>query len=416
MLEKLQIIRELSALFSGVDIYLAPDSLPELSAFLQENLSPQVKTDLSHHPALQQICSLDSDFVYEFLPYPGIQTLVYHWIDRKKILLVGPVTTEGYSAHNLLAYLQQHNLSQNATTQFMETASRLPSVPSTTLYRLMDILLKHLCKLQFPMPVRKIESDYAIAPVSLFNDNLTNDIRHIRQIEDRYQTSSALTEAVKLGNLSLALQTMQSSGQNFDLISRSKSPLRNMQNQCIMLNTQLRHSLEGCGIHPFDLDHLSNEIGIQIERLSSTEMGITFSTYIIEQYCRLVQEQSFQNLSPLTHQTVIYLKNNLHANLTVKDTAKELSVHPDYLSRQFSKEMGMTFIAFLNHERCKQAASFLKHTNLQIKQISAIVGFNTISYFTKQFSQFYGKTPRDFRNERIFHHSNKHTEYRTKET
>ena len=403
MLEKLQIIRELSTLFSGVDVYLAPDSEPEFRTYLQQNISHRLGMDLSNHPTLKQICAMDSNYVYEFFPLPGIVTLVYSWKDDGKILFVGPVATEGYSSHNLLAYVQQQNLSQKAVTQLMETTSSLPSVSSPTLYRLMDILLRHLCGYEIPIPIKKMEPAYTFTPLSLVSDNSQlKDIRQIRQIEDRYETSNILTEAVKLGNLSLALQTMQNQGRQFGLISRSRSPLRNMQNQCIMLNTQLRHALEGCGIHPFDLDHLSNEIGIQIERLSTTEMAIPFSTYIVEQYCRLVQEQSYQNLSTLTHQAVIYIKNNLNANLTVKDTAKELSVHPDYLSHQFSKEMGMTFIEFLNHERCKQAASYLKHTNLQIKQISAIVGFNTISYFTKQFSHFYGKTPRDFRNERIF--------------
>ena len=173
--------------------------------------------------------------------------------------------------------------------------------------------------------------------------NPPKDIYQIRQIENRYESSSVLTEAVKLGNLSLALQIMQRQGSLQTLNVRSQNPLRNMQNYCIVLNTQLRHSLEGCGIHPYDLDHLSNEIGMQIERLNTPDMAVPFNIYIIEQYCRLVQEQSYKNLSNLTHQAVIYIKNNLTSNLTVRDTAKELSVHPDYLSHQFSKEMGMPF-------------------------------------------------------------------------
>ena len=275
------------------------------------------------------------------------------------------------------------------------------------LYRFMDILLRHICDKHLPVPVKKIEPTYHMNPISLLSDVAQQqDISQIRRIEDRYATSSILTEAVKLGNLSLALQTLQGKDLKYDTMTRNQNPLRNMQNQCIVLNTQLRHSLEGTGIHPYELDHLSNEIGMQIERLNTPDAAVHFSTYIIEQYCRLVQEQSYQNLSPLTHQAVIYIKNNLNGNLTVKDTAKELSVHPDYLSHQFSQEVGMTFIAFLNRERCIQAASFLKHTSLQIKQISAIVGFNTISYFTKQFTLIYGKNPRDFRNERIFRKPN----------
>ena len=410
MLEKMKIIQEISSLFSGADVYLMPNTEPEVRAYLRENVSPRLGADLGNRAAVAQICTLDSAHIYEFAPFPGIAALIYSCHAIGKILFIGPVTTESYTTHNLLAYLQQQNIPQKTVERFVEVANHLPLMTTYNLYRLMDILLRHICDIHLPVPVKKIEPTYQITPLSFLADaNQPKDISHIRRIEDRYETSSLLTEAVRLGNLSLALQALQGRELQSEFAVRNQNPLRNMQNQCIILNTQLRHSLEGSGVHPYQLDHLSNEIGMQIERMNAPNMVTPFSIYIIEQYCRLVQEQSYQNLSSLTHQAVIYIKNNLNSNLTVKDTAKELSVHPDYLSHQFSQEMGMTFIAFLNRERCMQAASFLKHTSLPIKEISAIVGFNTISYFTKQFTQVYGKTPRDFRNERIFRKPNHST-------
>lgn len=410
MLEKMKIIQEISSLFSGADVYLMPNTEPEVRAYLRENVSPRLGADLGNHAAVAQICTLDCDHIYEFAPFPGIAALIYSCHAIGKILFIGPVTTESYTTHNLLAYLQQQNIPQKTVERFVEVANHLPLMTTYNLYRLMDILLRHICDIHLPVPVKKIEPTYQINPLSFLADaNQPKDITQIRRIEDRYETSSLLTEAVRLGNLSLALQALQGRELQSEFAVRNQNPLRNMQNQCIILNTQLRHSLEGSGVHPYQLDHLSNEIGMQIERMNAPNMVTPFSIYIIEQYCRLVQEQSYQNLSSLTHQAVIYIKNNLNSNLTVKDTAKELSVHPDYLSHQFSQEMGMTFIAFLNRERCMQAASFLKHTSLPIKEISAIVGFNTISYFTKQFTQVYGKTPRDFRNERIFRKPNHST-------
>lgn len=224
-------------------------------------------------------------------------------------------------------------------------------------------------------------------------------IDQIRKVELRYETSLVLTGAVRQGNFSLALQALRTRDTGTDMAARNPDPLRNLQNQCIILNTQLRHALEGGGIHPYQLDVLSHNIGLQIERLHSVESAELFIVHILKQYCRLVQEQSFHGLSPLIHQTVVFIKDNLSANLTVRDTAKALSVHPDYLSHQFCREMGMTFIEFLNRQRCTQAQNLLLHTNLQIKQISAMVGYNTISYFTKQFSRLYQQTPRDYRKE-----------------
>ena len=407
MVEKIRLIREFSSLFPCADFHLMPNSVAEVRTYLREVLSPRLGADLGNHPAVAHICTLDSENIYEFAPFPGIATLIYVCKTSGQILFVGPVTTENYTTQNLLAYLQQQNVPQKTVQQFVEAAGQLPKMTAYNLYRFMDLLLRHICDMHLPIPVKRTEQNYSVNAATLLSDlPPSKNINHIRSIEDRYEISSLLTEAVKLGNLSLALQTLQNGDGHYDDIVRNPNPLRNMQNQCIILNTQLRHSLEGSGIHPYELDQLSNDIGTQIERINSPGMLTPFATYIIEQYCRLVQERSYGGLSSLTHQAVIYIKNNLNSNLTVKETARELSVHPDYLSHQFSREMGMTFIAFLNQERCVQAANLLKHTNLQIKQISAVVGFNTISYFTKQFTQVYGKTPRDYRNERIFRHQN----------
>ena len=86
-------------------------------------------------------------------------------------------------------------------------------------------------------------------------------------------------------------------------------------------------------------------------------------------------------------------------NLTVKDTARALTVNANYLSTLFHRDMGMTFIDFVNRERTNQAASLLRHTNLQIQQIAATVGYNNTSYFAKQFVRFQGISPSQYRRE-----------------
>lgn len=110
-----------------------------------------------------------------------------------------------------------------------------------------------------------------------------------------------------------------------------------------------------------------------------------------------MQEYTFSSLKPLTQLAVIYIKNHLNENITVKETAKALNVSADYLSHQFSTDMNMNFIEFLNQERVKQAASLLKHTDLRIQDIAAVVGFNHTSYFSKQFVKLYHQSPRDYR-------------------
>ena len=224
-----------------------------------------------------------------------------------------------------------------------------------------------------------------------------DEVPQMRRVETRYEISSTLTEAVKQGNLSLALDLLNGYQPGLDTEIRNTNPLRNFQNYCIVLNTQLRHALENSGIHPYRLDKLSNEIGLEIENMRSINSAKDFIFLAIQRYCQLVRENTYPNLKPLVHLAVTYIKEHLNEDLSVKETAQILGVNANYLSTQFHKNMGLTFIDFVHRERIRQAAALLKHTNLQIQQIASTVGYNNTSYFTKQFLRFQGMNPSHYR-------------------
>ena len=118
------------------------------------------------------------------------------------------------------------------------------------------------------------------------------------------------------------------------------------------------------GIHPFHLDQLSHEIALHIEQMRSAVEAEKYPLEIIRRYCELARENAYPDLKPFTRLAVTYIKEHLSDNLTVKGTAQAL----------------------------------LKHTNLQIQQIAATVGYNNTSYFARQFVKFHRMTPRAYRN------------------
>ena len=244
--------------------------------------------------------------------------------------------------------------------------------------------------------VLDFQMDYNSQPQSLQKQN---EVPRMRQIEARYEISGMLTEAIKQGNLSMALNLLRDfqPGQTGEI--RNANPLRNFQNYCIVLNTQLRYALESTGIHPYRLDKLSSEIGIGIENIKTIESAKDFVFSTLQKYCRLVQENAYPHLKPLVHLAVTYIKEHLDEDLTAKETAHVLGVNANYLSTQFHENMGLTFIDFVHRERIRQAAALLTHTNLQIQQIASTVGYNNTSYFTKQFLRFQKMNPSRYRKE-----------------
>ena len=385
----------------GIALTHVPYSKSALTEFLQS------KTEHAIDPLLQQDSAywqqlfrfpMRSDTIYEFHAPCGITFLIHADPQTSGTYIVGPALTQPFSQENALHTLEPYGLPPETISHIMIFCSKLPVISGHTLYRTGDLVFGYLTNSDKSMNIVQMnripsaDAEWVSPAVSV-----GEDIAQMRQIETRYEYSMTLTDAVKQGNLSLALHIIGQYAQGAQNPARNENPLRNAQNYCIVLNTQLRYALEETGIHPYRVDKLSNEIGLEIEQLKKLSEIPTFFSGMIRRYCRLVQEHTYPNLKPLTHLAVIYIKEHLADNLTVKDTAKALTVNANYLSTRFHQEMGMTFIDFVNQERTNQAAALLRHTNLQIQQISSIVGYNNTSYFAKQFLRFQGMPPSRYR-------------------
>lgn len=329
-----------------------------------------------------------TDTIYAWLLPGGAAFLLYPDKHADQIFILGPVLTQPMSD---TAMPEQDNIAQ-----FYRS---LPVVESRIFYRAGELVIGRLTENDQPMHITHIDLPAPDNNRAHFRFIPEEDIVQMRQVETRYEYSVALTDAVRQGNFSLAMHLVGQYDPNTQTQVRNTNPLRNAQNYCIVLNTQLRHALERTGIHPYQVDRLSGEIGMEIEQLKSTRQLPDFFRQVVARYCRLVQTHTYPNLKPLTHLAVTYIKEHLTDNLTVKDTASALTVNANYLSTLFHRDMGMTFIDFVNKERTRQAAALLRHTNLQIQQIASAVGYNNTSYFAKQFLRFHGITPSHYRRE-----------------
>lgn len=366
MKQTLIFLKKLLNLTSGIPLSSIPFGKHALADFLQgsANCVPAETDSL-----WARLLTLSSNAVFEYNLPGDTVILMIPYKARNTIILLGPVCTV-FSADSKIPFMERHILRKigELITDYFSNSITQPAFDADT------PLIRHS---------------------SLSGE----DIAEMRRVEQQYEYSTALTDAVQQGNLSLALHMISQYDPNTKSAVRNANPLRNAQNYCIVLNTQLRHALERSGIHPYQVDRLSNEIGLEIEQLKHISQLPDFFSGVIRRYCRLVQEHAYPNLRPLTNLAVTYIKEHLADNLTVKDTAKALTINANYLSTLFHKDMGMTFIDFVNKERTSQAAALLRHTNLQIQQIASTVGYNNTSYFAKQFVRFQGNSPSHYRQE-----------------
>ncbi|WP_337103357.1 AraC family transcriptional regulator [Paenibacillus sp. YIM B09110] len=103
------------------------------------------------------------------------------------------------------------------------------------------------------------------------------------------------------------------------------------------------------------------------------------------------------NAAHLIRRAKLYIRDNLASSLTLPDIARYLSISERHLSRLFASGIHESFSATVRLERIRAAEKLLGETEIPIKEIAEQVGFSTVHYFTRTFSQAKGVPPAAYR-------------------
>ena len=94
---------------------------------------------------------------------------------------------------------------------------------------------------------------------------------------------------------------------------------------------------------------------------------------------------------------VDYIYENLHKKLKVGDIAEYLGMTPAYLSKLFSKEVGMPLSTYIRDQRLIAASNMLQFSDLSIAEIADYFEFSSQSHFTSAFQEKFNVTPKKYR-------------------
>jgi AraC-like DNA-binding protein len=77
----------------------------------------------------------------------------------------------------------------------------------------------------------------------------------------------------------------------------------------------------------------------------------------------------------------------------LEELGREVGCSPYYLSRTFSREMGMTIPQYLRQIRMERAAELLKSGKFNVTEAALEVGYNSLSHFSHAFCETMGCCP-----------------------
>lgn len=91
-----------------------------------------------------------------------------------------------------------------------------------------------------------------------------------------------------------------------------------------------------------------------------------------------------------------YIKGHLAEDLSRSSIAEVVHLSPDYLSHLFREKTGKTITAYISEKRIQKAEKMLADSSCSISEIAIACGFQNISYFSRQFKAYTGKTPQEY--------------------
>jgi AraC-like DNA-binding protein len=76
--------------------------------------------------------------------------------------------------------------------------------------------------------------------------------------------------------------------------------------------------------------------------------------------------------------------------------AREIKLHPTYLSSLFKKEVGKNITLFIRDRKMEEAKNLMATTNHSLSEIAEMLGYSSLFYFSRVFHQATHSSPRDF--------------------
>lgn len=89
-----------------------------------------------------------------------------------------------------------------------------------------------------------------------------------------------------------------------------------------------------------------------------------------------------------------------HQNYSMEDYAKRHNVSVCWLIRRFRQVTGESPNQYLIQIRIRRARELLESSNLNVGEIASVLGYESPLYFSRQFKQFQGVSPRGYREQK----------------
>lgn len=91
-------------------------------------------------------------------------------------------------------------------------------------------------------------------------------------------------------------------------------------------------------------------------------------------------------------------KHYMEKDFTLTALATSVSVSEGHISRLFKSETGSSINNYLTRYRIKMAMEYLRDATIKVYEVTELVGYQDVAYFSNTFKKLIGSSPSDYQN------------------
>lgn len=92
-----------------------------------------------------------------------------------------------------------------------------------------------------------------------------------------------------------------------------------------------------------------------------------------------------------------YVQSHIEERISREEVAKYVNFSPDYVSKVFKKEAGVSLSEYIMEQKIERAKKLIEEKQGSIGDIAIQMGYNSLSYFTEVFRRFTGVLPSEYK-------------------
>lgn len=368
------------------------------SCIIQENLINPFAATMLHDFLSSELSSTNKPLIhsidhfskYYCMPCKSDNTL-YIW---------GPILKVTFNDVAFTNYLEKYHVRKSQTREFSEYLYSLPAFNTEDDIRIIKLLYGILNDTRPDSEsiflVDSNEKRVKQVAHKIYSQSLNatppNDGRH-----DASYTYHLLFQLIQEGNperLSKELNDQK----HFLHYGPSQSPLTNYRNTAIIAIALASNAGIAGGMDFIIATQLIDMYLVCLETLTDIDDILTLVAIVFMDFATRVKNSKIPgNLPPVLQNIIGYIQANPEKKLTERLLADKYGINASYLSKVFSKHMGMPLGSFITKNKISEAKRLLSDTSMTISDISYHLAFSSQSHFHKVFKTETGMTPFEYK-------------------